>query len=66
MSLFKVRLRAVQRANTHYYIDASLTPPYTLQSIKNKGEGGERAADQIKAGWRLEVRLEKINGCRGL
>lgn len=31
------RLRAVQRANAHYYIDAGLTPPYTQQSIKSPG-----------------------------
>lgn len=31
------RLRAVQRANAYYYIDAGLTPPYTQQSIKSPG-----------------------------
>lgn len=33
----KARLRAVQRANAHYYIDAGLTLPYTQQSIKSQG-----------------------------
>lgn len=53
-----VRLRAVQRANAHYYIDAGLTPPYTQQSIKSRGDGGG-AADQNHRGWKRRAREDE-------
>lgn len=54
-----VRLRAVQRGNAHYYIDAGLTPPYTQQSIKSKGDGG-RAVDQNH--WDREEQGRRLRG----
>lgn len=37
----KCEFITVQRGNAHYSIDAGLTPPYTQQSIKSRGDGGE-------------------------
>lgn len=58
-----VRLRAVQRANAHYYINAGWTPPYTQQSIKSRGDGG-RAVDQNR--WGKKERERKEGGKKAM